>query len=115
MKQIELDAAKRVRSMKPDLVLIAVPRTAAAASPEEFIHSYSWIMNHSLSFSHRQWDCVVIHPTVADVAEARHDALVRRLVRAQDLHLVDRPADSRSGPTEVLQTWFGLQLKLQSK
>ena len=115
LKQIELDAAKRVRSMKPDLVLIAVPRTAAAASPEEFIHSYSWIMNHSLSFSHRQWDCVVIHPTVADVAEARHDALVRRLVRAQDLHLVDRPADSRSGPTEVLQTWFGLQLKLQSK
>jgi hypothetical protein len=104
--------------MKPDLVLIAVPRTAAADSREDFIHSYSWIMNHSLSFSHRQWDCVVIHPSVAavaDVAEARQDALVRRLVRAQDLHLVDRPKDSRAGPTEILQEWLGLQLKLQSK
>jgi len=121
LQQIEQDAARRVRPMKPDLVLIAVPRTAAADSREDFIHSYSWIMNHSLSFSHRQWDCVVIHPSVAavaavaDVAEARQDALVRRLVRAQDLHLVDRPKDSRAGPTEILQEWLGLQLKLQSK
>jgi lysophospholipase L1-like esterase len=118
LQQIEQDAARRVRPMKPDLVLIAVPRTAAADSREDFIHSYSWIMNHSLSFSHRQWDCVVIHPSVAavaDVAEARQDALVRRLVRAQDLHLVGRPKDSRAGPTEILQEWLGLQLKLQSK
>jgi len=124
LQQIEQDAARRVRPMKPDLVLIAVPRTAAADSREDFIHSHSWIMNHSLSFSHRQWDCVVIHPSVAavaavaavaDVAEARQDALVRRLVRAQDLHLVDRPKDSRAGPTEILQEWLGLQLKLQSK
>ena len=115
LKQIEQDEAKRVRPMKPDLVLIAVPRTAPADSIEEFIHSYSWIMNHSLSFSHRKWDCVVIHPAVADVAEARHDALVRRLVRAQDLHLVDRPGDSRAGPTKIFQEWLGRQLKSQSK
>ena len=119
LKQIEQDAAKRVRTMKPDLVLIAVPRTARAASHEDFIHSYSWIMNYSLSFSYQQWDCVVIHPTVAiakvDVANARHDALVRRLVRAQDLHLVDRPRGSRAGPTEIFQEWLGRQLKSQSK
>ncbi len=119
LKQIEQDAARRVRTMKPDLVLIAVPRTAGAASHEEFLHSYSWIMNYSLSFSYQQWDCVVIHPTVAiakvDVANARHDALVRRLVRAQDLHLVDRPRDSRAGPTEIFQEWLGRQLKSQSK
>ncbi len=119
LRQIEQDAARRVRTMKPDLVLIAVPRTAGAASHEEFLHSYSWIMNYSLSFSYQQWDCVVIHPTVAiakvDVANARHDALVRRLVRAQDLHLVDRPRDSRAGPTEIFQEWLGRQLKSQSK
>ncbi len=119
LRQIEQDAAKRVRTMKPDLVLIAVPRTARAASHEEFLHSYSWIMNYSLSFSYQQWDCVVIHPTVAiakvDVANARHDALVRRLVRAQDLHLVDRPRGSRTGPTEIFQEWLGRQLKSQSK
>ena len=117
MKKIEQDAAKRVRAMKPDLVLIAVPRSAGAASAEEFIHSYSWIMNHSLSFSYQQWDCVIVHPSVADPGggDADHDALVRRLVRAQDLHLVDRPKDSRTGSAKILEDWFGRQLMSESK
>ena len=41
LKTIEREAAKRVRSMKPDLVLVAVPRNAEAASREEFINAFS--------------------------------------------------------------------------
>ena len=102
--------------MKPDLVLVAVPRSAAATSAEEFINSYSWIMNYSLSFSYQQWDCVVIHPSVTDLdkIDVAHDALVRRLVRAQDLHLVDRPRNSRIGSMRILEDWFSRQLMPES-
>ena len=117
LPKLEQDAAKRVRPMKPDLVLIAVPRTAAAATGEEFINSYSWIMNYSLSFSHQQWDCVIIPPSVADPdgGDSAHDALVRRLVRAQDLHLVDRPRGGRADSAKILEDWFGRQLMSESK
>ena len=117
LKKIEQAAAKRVRSMKPDLVLVAVPRSATAASAEKFIHSYSWIMNYSLSFSYQQWDCVVIHPSVTDLdkIDVAQDALVRRLVRAQDLHLVDRPRNSRIGSVRILEDWFSRQLMPESK
>ncbi len=96
------------RAAKPDLVILAVPANANAATDEEFARSYSWIMNWSLSFGHQEWDCVVVHPSVVapDINVPRGD-LIRQLVRAQDLTLIDRPADDRS-PAEVL---FGNALK----
>ena len=117
LKTIEREAAKRVRSMKPDLVLVAVPRNAEAASREEFINAFSWIMNHSLSFSYQQWDCVMIHPSVVDPDgdEAGRDKLVRRLVRAQDLHLVDRPVGSRDDSVKILEHWIGRQWMPESR
>ena len=106
-----------MRSMKPDLVLVAVPRNAEAASEEEFINAFSWIMNHSLSFSYQQWDCVMIHPSVVDPDgdEAGRDELVRRLVRAQDLHLVDRPVGSRDDSVKILEHWIGRQWMPESR
>jgi len=117
LKTIEQEAAKRVRSMKPDLVLVAVPRNADAASEEEFINAFSWIMNHSLSFSYQEWDCVMIHPSVGDPdgSEAGRDRLVRRLVRAQDLHLVDRPVGSRADSVKILEHWIGRQWMPESR
>lgn len=109
--QLEQDAQKRVRQMKPDLVVIAVPRSADAASLEQFIRSHSWIMNWSLSFGKQEWDCLVIHPSVFDTGKPddRRDDLIRRLVKAQDLSLIDRQADDRSSPGEILVTWLRLQ------
>ncbi len=52
LKEIEESAKARVRPLKPDLVVIAVPRGAAADSEEAFIKSYAWIMNWSLNFGH---------------------------------------------------------------
>ena len=90
--------------MKPDLVILAVPANAAATSDEEFVRSYSWTLNWSLSFGHQEWDCVVVHPSVVtpDISVPRGE-LIRQLVHAQDLTLIDRPNGDRSS-AEVLFT-----------
>lgn len=108
LPDLELDAKTRVRPLAPDLVVLAVPRAATADTQESFIHSYAWIMNWSLSFGESRWDCVVVHPAVfaADPPSARDDDLIRRLVRAQDLPLIDRrPGDERPA-TEIIGAWF---------
>lgn len=62
----QLDAAaKKVRTMGIDLVIIAVPASAAASGPEDFHRHYAWVMNWSLSFGRQQWDVVVAPPSTA--------------------------------------------------
>ncbi len=103
LAELEEAAKQTVRTMRPDLVIIAVPVTAAAATDEEFVRSYSWIMNWSLSFGHQEWDCLVAHPSVAS-PETPHPraALIRQLVKAQELILIDRPAADASSAGAVL-------------
>jgi hypothetical protein len=85
--------------MRPDLVEVAVPTAATADTDEEFFRSYSWIMNWSLSFGNQEWDCLVVHPSVPspDIQNPRA-GLIRQLVKAQDLTLIDRPAEDDSTP-----------------
>ena len=106
LAEIEASAKARVRSLKPDLVLIAVPRTAAADSDESFANSFAWIMNWSLNFGSPTWDTVVVHPSAIDSTSAERDDLIRRLVSAQDLSLIDRPAGNISTAQELAQSWF---------
>lgn len=81
--ELRKDASHRVRPMKPDLVLIAVPRSASAESRESFIHDQMWIANYSQSFGKKEWDVVVIHPSLAepnsDASESENDALIRSI------------------------------------
>lgn len=115
LAKIEQDAKERVRKMKPDLVLIAVPGSAGAEHDEAFVSSYSWIMNWSLNFGSPTWDCVVVHPSVSDPASqagGRGD-LIRRLVRAQDLTLIDRPSGNQADAASLLGEW--LQQSANSK
>ena len=113
MPQLEEDA-KQIRKMGVDLVVIAPPLEADAESAEQYIRSYSWVMNNSLSFGHQEWDCIAIPPSVArpslDVDEALRDRLIRRLIRAQDLGTITRaPGDDR--PVEaVLAKWLERQV-----
>lgn len=108
--EIEHSAKVRVRSLKPDLVLIAVPRSAASANDDTFVSSYAWIMNWSLNFAPPTWDVVVVHPSVTDLtpAPADRDDLIRRLVNAQDLSLIDRPVNSNATAQEILLEWLRL-------
>jgi len=108
LAELERDAETRVRAMKPDLVLIAVPREANAASTEAFIKSYAWTMNWSLNFGAGGWDCLVVHPAVAEPkgTDTSRDELVRQLVQAQDLHLVDRAAGDSRTAERLLKDWI---------
>ena len=112
LAQIEQDANARVRAMKPDLVLIAIPRPATTESDEPFVSSYAWAMNWSLNFGPPTWDCVVIHPSVAD-ADAKpgqRDDLIRRLVAAQDLCLIDRKTGDTAAPAKLIEVWLANEL-----
>ncbi|MDA1158122.1 MAG: GDSL-type esterase/lipase family protein [Planctomycetota bacterium] len=113
LAQIEQDAKALVRASKPDLVLIAIPQSAVAESDETFASSYAWTMNWSLNFGPPTWDCVVIHPSVADTtANLRpRDDLVRQLVAAQDLHLVDRKTGDVAEPVKLIEAWLTDELK----
>lgn len=110
LAQLEQAAQQTVRAMKPNLVVIAVPSTASADSDEQFVKSYSWVMNWSLSFGYQEWDCFVVHPSVAAPSPvAPRDDLVRQLVRAQHLSLVDRAAGNTASAEEVLAKWLAQQ------
>ena len=93
LAQIEQDAQQRVRTFRPDLVVIHVPRNASAGDDEQFVHSQTWILNWSLSFGTQEWDCFVVHPRPAgsEPKEEPRDALYRHIVRAQHLHLLELP------------------------
>ncbi len=107
LADLEAVAKQTVRAMKPDLVVIAVPRTATADSDEQFVNAYSWVMNWSLSFGHQEWDCIVVHPSVAAPGStAPRDDLVRQLVKAQHLSLVDRDAGDDAATEDVLFNWL---------
>ncbi|MBX7211597.1 MAG: SGNH/GDSL hydrolase family protein [Verrucomicrobiaceae bacterium] len=103
-------AAKAVRTMKPDCVLIAVPGALTEKRPQDFHQHYSWIMNWSLSFGPQEWDVVVALPSAAktpmDASEAANEALARRLVRAQDLSFIERLPGDQSALPELLSQWL---------
>jgi lysophospholipase L1-like esterase len=109
LAQLEL-AARKVRSMKQDLVLIAVPAELPLQDPLQFHHDYSWIMNWSLSFGVQQWDMVVALPSAAQPAlnqdESRHESLALRLIQAQDLSMITRRPGDTTPLLEILSTWL---------
>ncbi len=112
LKQIEADAKQLIRPAKPDLVLLAIPRTAQAKSQEEFIRSMMWTMNYSLNFGTGGWDCVVFHPDVFDSEHpvTDNDKLTRQLVLGQDLTLVERSQGDKASAAELLKQWLKSQL-----
>jgi lysophospholipase L1-like esterase len=85
-------AAKKVRKMGMDLVIVAVPLEAGADSPERFIRSYAWVLNGALSFGHQEWDVIAAPPSTwqgkLSDTQAERDRLIRRLIAAQDLSTV---------------------------
>jgi len=109
----EIEAwAKSVRGQKPDLVAIAVPADATAASEEAFIRSYSWVLNWSLSFGVREWDCVALMPSVfgAPAAQQLGDALVadltRDVIKGQDIPWLERAAGDVRPAQELVSEWL---------
>lgn len=103
LPDLEAEAQRLVRPLRPDLVLLTFPENRPELPEEQLIHSVSWIMNWSLDFGRSSWDCVVVHPQLLNeqVADEEWSRLLRQLVNAQDLQLLDRPAGG-AGTTDQL-------------
>lgn len=111
---VQMEAsARKVRSMKPDLVLIALPAELPLKDQQQFHHDYSWVMNWSLSFGPQQWDVVAALPSVAKPVltkeESSHEAFARRLIQAQDLSMLTRRSGDVSPLLDLLSTWLAAQ------
>lgn len=115
LTEIEKAASKLVRPMKPDLVLIATPRTAAKPEHDRnaWIRSQYWLLNYSLGFGKKEWDAVAIHPAVSDPAgnEPKRDELLRKVVAAHDINLIDRTEGDYRKPEVVLREWLKAQAR----
>lgn len=102
--------AKGIRGRKPDLVLIAVPVSATSTSEEQFVRSYSWIVNWSLSFGRREWDCVAILPSVFQPelteAERAAEALALDVIRGNDIPWISRAEGDQRDGFEILKSWL---------
>lgn len=116
LAQIEQTANKTVRAFKPDLVLLTIPRDAPATNDEQFIHAASWIMNWSLSFGQQEWDVIAVHPAVFDArTTSPRDGLIRQLMRAQDVNVIDRPEQDQRPASMVVTDWLQQQLQNAEK
>jgi len=108
-------SAAKVRGLKPDMVMLAIPARAHAASPEDFHQHYSWTMNLSLSFGPQQWDVAVALPSahmeVQTSEDQKHEAFARRLVKAQDLNMIARETGDAASPGELLLKWLKIQMR----
>lgn len=106
-------AAKKVRDLKMDLVILAVPAGANAATTEAFIVSFSAVLNGSLSFAHQEWDVIAAPPSTFQEQlsdpDRHRDELIRRLIAAQDLSMVTRVAGDARPLGEVLVRWLRQQ------
>jgi len=108
--QLKKDASHRVRPLVPDLVIIAIPRSAKAENNEEFINTQMWIASNGLSRGKREWDALVVHPDVFEPsdedADEAGDNLIRAIVPAQDLPLIDRASGDDREASEILSAWI---------
>ncbi len=102
-------AARQVRAQKPDLVVIAVPTSAGTDSTEQYIRSYTWILNRSLSFGKQEWDCIAIRPShwQSELTEEQmaRDRLVGRLIRAQDLGTIGPEPPNGLPIQTIIERW----------
>ena len=108
--QIE-ESAKKVRTMQPDLVIIAVPTFLSVRDPKSLNRSYSNIMNLSQSLVPQEWDVIVALPSATKaeltMKEQDQEALARRMIEAKDLHLL-------AGDASALNTLLTQSLKPQN-
>lgn len=107
LDELQKEANATVRKMRPDLVVLAIPRETTPTADEAFVNAYIWIMNWSLAFGYLEWDCFVVHPSVTSPeTTAPRDDLIRKLIGAQHLHMVDRKKDDKEPAAAIFNRWI---------
>lgn len=106
------DWAKRIRSLKPDLVIPAVPVDAPAEDRAAFVEHYEWVLNWSFQFAGRPWDVVPVCPSVQlnlDATQLGRAMIARQIMIGKDVRFIDRIAvDTRDG-RELVARWVADQ------
>ncbi len=107
----ELEAwSKGIRAMKPDLVVVAIPRDALPENTEKLIRSYSWVLNWSLEFGAPTWDVIAVLPAVTrpglKAKDQPRENLVRRVILGQDIGFIDRPLGNDLPTQDLVLRWF---------
>ena len=97
--------AKRIRGLKPDLVLVAVPAQFRSAGLHQYIRNYEWVLNHSFAFTGRPWDVLPILPSAKNgmsTENFEYQQIATKIVRGKDV--IFFPSDDQS-----LADWIAQQ------
>ncbi len=116
---VEIEAeAQQVRSLRPDLVVVAIPWMPAQDDTTTFARTFGWVLNWSLSFAHQEWDVVVVSPSFHLAADSpiqqQQEQLVSQLVSAQDLHYLTREHGQHESATAAIADWVREQIAQES-
>lgn len=99
---------------RPDLVVVAVPASASADTYAAAWHHYTWVLNWSLAFARREWDCFAVLPEVGGgklgEAEQANAALGRAVVQAQDIPYLGRAEGEQGSAAQLLEAFLRAQL-----
>ncbi|MCE9527399.1 MAG: DUF2920 family protein [Planctomycetales bacterium] len=104
--------AQKIRDLKPDLVVSAIPVNLSAENDARFIDHYEWALNWSFPFAGRAWDVVPVLPEVpaaATAAEKHNGALAREIVIGKDVRFFD------VARKETLSSWIAEQRQTRGK
>ena len=101
--------AKRIRGLKPDLVVPAVPMQSLAADHQQFMPDYEWILNRSFQFAGRPWDVMPVLPLEpGNASDAQRENLKhsRKIVVGKDIRFIDRTAGDERTPADIVNSWI---------
>ncbi len=90
----------------PDLVLVAVPATAAQVPKVPYYRTYGSILNWSQWFDGSGWDCVVVLPSIVQpmltMDETEREQIALAAAQDKDLPVMRRRAGETGSAEEVL-------------
>ena len=115
-----VDEYKKIRNMKPDLVVVSlVPDRLTFDNEEQFVRQVSWMVNGSLPFAGSAWTAVGVDPGLINsnlTDKQRQGAdLLREIVRGHDLDWISQPSAGPVGLEVALTQWFGKQVTQQNE
>ena len=101
---------------RPDLVVVAVPADASAATREKAYRSYAWVLNWSQDMGKPgRWDCLAVLPSVAqpglnDTQRAAEE-LAREVILDKDLPVIQRAPGETPDAAEIFSRQLAALLR----
>ena len=115
--------AEKVRDMKPNLVVTAIPASASpasidAAAEEDFVKKYCWVLALCFDYAYATFDTVPVLPSVTgslDETAKNWESLAEQVIRGYDVEYIARPTGSNKTPAEIVGEWIGKRIAAYDK